>query len=234
MARPVTLFTGQWADLTLEVICEKAKQWGYDGIELPCWGDHFNVQKALERSGLLQGTSRSARQVRTEDLGDLESPDRPVGAGSQRLPDRRLGARRDPGRRQEEDGMGDPGDEGHGAGRAEAGRQGGQRLHRLVDLASALLLPAGFGRHHRGRLQAVRRALESDPGRLQGMRGQVRAWRSIRPRSPSTSIPPRRPSRPSPTVPSSVSTSTRATSSGSSWTPWNSSGRSPSGSTTCT
>src|ERR1700704_6187077 len=48
MARPVTLFTGQWADLTLEVICQKASQWGYDGIELPCWGDHFNVQKALK------------------------------------------------------------------------------------------------------------------------------------------------------------------------------------------
>ena len=47
MARPVTLFTGQWADMTLELICQKASQWGYDGIELPCWGDHFNVQKAL-------------------------------------------------------------------------------------------------------------------------------------------------------------------------------------------
>src|SRR5947208_693622 len=51
MARPVTLFTGQWADLTLEVICQKASQWGYDGIELPCWGDHFNVQKALKEPG---------------------------------------------------------------------------------------------------------------------------------------------------------------------------------------
>ncbi len=48
MARPVTLFTGQWADLTLETICQKAAQWGYDGIELPCWGDHFNVQQALK------------------------------------------------------------------------------------------------------------------------------------------------------------------------------------------
>ena len=45
MARPVTLFTGQWADLTLEDICEKASRWGYDGIELPCWGDHFNVRR---------------------------------------------------------------------------------------------------------------------------------------------------------------------------------------------
>jgi sugar phosphate isomerase/epimerase len=55
MARPVTLFTGQWADLTLEVICQKAKEWGYDGIELPCWGDHFNVQKALTEDGYCEG-----------------------------------------------------------------------------------------------------------------------------------------------------------------------------------
>lgn len=48
MARPVTLFTGQWADLSLEVLCKKAASWGYEGIELPCWGDHFNVQKALK------------------------------------------------------------------------------------------------------------------------------------------------------------------------------------------
>ena len=54
MARPVTLFTGQWADLTLEVICQKASKWGYDGIELPCWGDHFNVQKALKEDGYCQ------------------------------------------------------------------------------------------------------------------------------------------------------------------------------------
>jgi len=55
MARPVTLFTGQWADLTLEVICQKASPWGYDGIELPCWGDHFNVQKALNDDKYCQG-----------------------------------------------------------------------------------------------------------------------------------------------------------------------------------
>ena len=55
MGRPVTLFTGQWADLTLEVIAEKASKWGYDGIELPCWGDHFNVQKALTESSYCKG-----------------------------------------------------------------------------------------------------------------------------------------------------------------------------------
>lgn len=44
--RPVTLFTGQWADLSLETICKKAKQFGYDGIELACWGDHMEIDKA--------------------------------------------------------------------------------------------------------------------------------------------------------------------------------------------
>jgi len=46
MARPVTLFTGQWADLPFETIAAKAKSFGYDGIELPCWGDHFDVTQA--------------------------------------------------------------------------------------------------------------------------------------------------------------------------------------------
>jgi len=47
MARPVTLFTGQWADLPSEDIARKTKEFGYDGIELACWGDHFEVDKAL-------------------------------------------------------------------------------------------------------------------------------------------------------------------------------------------
>ena len=47
MSRPVTLFTGQWADLKLEDLCKKAKDFGYDGLELACWGDHFEVDKAL-------------------------------------------------------------------------------------------------------------------------------------------------------------------------------------------
>ena len=46
MARPCTLFTGQWADLTLETLAQKASEWGYDGLELACWGDHFDVRKA--------------------------------------------------------------------------------------------------------------------------------------------------------------------------------------------
>jgi sugar phosphate isomerase/epimerase len=55
MSRPVTLFTGQWADLTLETIAEKAAGWGFDGLELACWGDHFEVQKALSDDGYCAG-----------------------------------------------------------------------------------------------------------------------------------------------------------------------------------
>jgi sugar phosphate isomerase/epimerase len=55
MARPVTLFTGQWADLPFETLCQKAKQFGYDGVEIACWGDHFEVDKALEQDGYIQG-----------------------------------------------------------------------------------------------------------------------------------------------------------------------------------
>ncbi len=47
MARPVTLFTGQWADLKIEQMARMTKDFGYDGIELACWGDHFEVDKAL-------------------------------------------------------------------------------------------------------------------------------------------------------------------------------------------
>jgi len=47
MTRSVTLFTGQWADLPLKELAPLAKSMGYDGLELACWGDHFNVQEAL-------------------------------------------------------------------------------------------------------------------------------------------------------------------------------------------
>lgn len=54
MARPVTLFTGQWADLPLEVLAQKVSEWGFDGLELACWGDHFEVDKALEDDGYVR------------------------------------------------------------------------------------------------------------------------------------------------------------------------------------
>ncbi|MGD8805067.1 MAG: sugar phosphate isomerase/epimerase family protein [Chloroflexota bacterium] len=54
MSRPVTLFTGQWADLTLEELAKKVSDWGFDGLELACWGDHFEVDRALSEDGYVQ------------------------------------------------------------------------------------------------------------------------------------------------------------------------------------
>ena len=51
MSRPVTLFTGQWADLPLDDMTRKAREFGYDGLELACWGDHFEVDKAMADDG---------------------------------------------------------------------------------------------------------------------------------------------------------------------------------------
>ena len=55
MARPVTLFTGQWADLPLEDLAAKCGAWGFDGLELACWGNHFDVGAALSDSGYCAG-----------------------------------------------------------------------------------------------------------------------------------------------------------------------------------
>ena len=54
MARPVTLFTGQWADMPIEELAPLAKEMGYDGLELACWGDHFEIQKAVSEDGYIQ------------------------------------------------------------------------------------------------------------------------------------------------------------------------------------
>jgi sugar phosphate isomerase/epimerase len=54
MARPVILFSGQWTDLPLEDLAQKAADWGYQGLELSCWGDHFEVQRALSEPDYCQ------------------------------------------------------------------------------------------------------------------------------------------------------------------------------------
>jgi sugar phosphate isomerase/epimerase len=48
MARKVTIFTGQWADLPLAKVCAKMREFGYDGLELACWGDHFDLLEAAK------------------------------------------------------------------------------------------------------------------------------------------------------------------------------------------
>jgi len=79
MARPVTLFTGQWADLPLEALAEKAAGFGYDGLELACWGDHFEVDKAdadlagyaKSRKGILDKAGLGVWAISTHLAGQL-------------------------------------------------------------------------------------------------------------------------------------------------------------------
>ena len=60
MARPVTLFTGQWADLPLADLAAKCSALGFDGLELACWGDHFEVDKALADANRSTSSGASA------------------------------------------------------------------------------------------------------------------------------------------------------------------------------
>ncbi|MBW4330791.1 sugar phosphate isomerase/epimerase [Stakelama sp. CBK3Z-3] len=50
---PVTLFTGQWADLKLEEVARLAAGWGYDGLEIACSGEHLDVWRAAEDDNYL-------------------------------------------------------------------------------------------------------------------------------------------------------------------------------------
>jgi sugar phosphate isomerase/epimerase len=78
MSRPVTLFTGQWADLPIEKICQKAKSFGYDGLELCTWGDHMEIDKADqsycdERKALLQKYELKLFAISTHLVGQCVS-----------------------------------------------------------------------------------------------------------------------------------------------------------------
>ena len=77
MARPVTLFTGQWADLPLEELAEKAAGWGFDGLELACWGDHFDVEQALSDDSLHRRALGDPQPPRPRVLRHLDAPRRP-------------------------------------------------------------------------------------------------------------------------------------------------------------
>lgn len=55
MARPKTLVSGQWADLPFEEFCGKAAGFGYDGVEIACWGDHMDVRAAASDLSYVAG-----------------------------------------------------------------------------------------------------------------------------------------------------------------------------------
>ena len=191
MARPVTLFTGQWADLPLEELAAKAGRWGFDGLELACWGDHFEVDRALAEAGycarqpeLLERNGLNCFALGAHLVGQavcdpIDERHRAI------LPPGGLGRRRAGGRAAARGRA----DEGHGARGGAARRHAGERLHRLGDLAPALLVPAERLRRDRARLRGVRRALGADHRRLRRGGRAASGSRCTRPRSPTTSSP---------------------------------------------
>ncbi|MDR4533427.1 sugar phosphate isomerase/epimerase family protein [Glutamicibacter sp. PS] len=56
---PVTLFTGQWADMPFEELARHAAEWGYDGLEIAASGDHLDLKRAEEDPNYL----RSRREI---------------------------------------------------------------------------------------------------------------------------------------------------------------------------
>ncbi len=53
-ARPVTLMTAQWSDLPFDELCALAKQMGYDGLEIACWGEGIDIEKAVADDSYVQ------------------------------------------------------------------------------------------------------------------------------------------------------------------------------------
>ncbi len=149
MARPVTLFTGQWADLPLEDMARKTSDFGYDGIELACWGDHFEVDKALADDGYC---ARKRELLEKHDLQCHAISAHLVGQAV--LRHHRRAAQGDPARRTSGATASPTGvnqraaeemkDTARAAQKLGVGRR--QRLHRLEHLAPALLVPAGARR----------------------------------------------------------------------------------------
>ena len=136
MARPVILFSGSWTDTPLEELATAGRRVGLSGARLCCWGDHFEVQRALSEDDYCPQKLALLNRL------DLSVPVLSAHRVSQAVCDVIDGRHRDlvpdyvwgdgaPGRRAR---AGRRGDAGHGAGRPEARRLRPRRLHRLADL----------------------------------------------------------------------------------------------------
>ena len=189
MPRPVTLFTGQWADLPLESSPRSSRQMGYDGVELACWGDHFDVDRppppkkyCREKWELLRDHGLTCYAISSHLVGQ---------AICDRI-DERHQAILPP----DVWGDGDPEGVRRRAARkmiatakaaraffdAQPGRKRrrvsgrGQRLHRLLDLAFALRVSADLAGVLGEGIRGFRPALRADP------RGVREGQRQFRPR----------------------------------------------------
>ena len=179
MARPITLFTGQWADLPFEEVARLAAEWGYDGLEIACWGDHLDVWRGAEDDAYIAGpagdpgrsTGCQVYAISNHLKGQAVCDDPIDERHRDILPDRIWGDGDPEGVRQraaEEMKM-------TARTRRAAGRRHRRRLHRLGDLEVRRDVPAGVAGDDRRRLPGLRRPLEPDPRRLRRGRRAVRA-----------------------------------------------------------
>ena len=148
MARPITLFTGQWADLPLEEVARLASEWGYDGLEIACWGDHLDPWRwddddyvagqleLLERHGLKVWAISNHLKGQAVCDDPIDQRHRDI------CPDRVWGDGDPEGVRQR------AAEEMKNTARlaAKLGVQDGHRLHRLLDLEVRGDVPAGLRR----------------------------------------------------------------------------------------
>ncbi len=86
-ARPVTCSPASGRTCRSTEVCRLAGEWGYDGLEIACWGDHFDVARAAEDDAYVQDKPGHPGGARARLLGDLQPPERPSGVrGDHRRP----------------------------------------------------------------------------------------------------------------------------------------------------
>ena len=177
MARPVTLFTGQWADLPLEVICREGQRVGLRRDRARLLGRPFQRREGARRRRLLPRTRTSCSNVRPRRLGDLRAPGRPGGLRPHRRAPPSDPAARGLGRRRPRGRATRAAEEMKDTARAAA-QLGVKQVNGFTGSSIWHLLysfPPRLRRDDRARLQGLRRALEPDPRRVRRRGREVRA-----------------------------------------------------------
>ncbi len=190
MSRPVTLFTGQWADLPLDELAEKLRRLGLRRARARRAGAITSTSpRRCATPATSPGGARAARAPRARLLGDRQPPRRPGRVRPDRRAPPRRPAARGVGRRRSGGRAPARGraDEGHRPGGRAARRRRGHRVHRLADLAPALLLPAERLRRDRARLRGRSPSAGARSSTSSRPRASASRSRSTPPRSPTTS-----------------------------------------------
>ncbi len=178
MPRPITLFTGQWADLPFEEVARLAREWGYDGLEIACWGDHLDPWQGAEDDAYIQGKLDLLEKYGlkvfaiSNHLKGQAVCDDPIDARHEAILSAKVWGDGDP------EGVRQRAAEEMKLTARTAQRLGvddGRRLHRLLDLEVRRDVPAGVGGDGGRRLPRLRGPLEPDPRRLRRVRRAVRA-----------------------------------------------------------